>query len=145
MRSITTGRGTSGRNNADDGGAQGLGVLFRTPTLGIFAGCALLFHFANAPLLPLVGQKLALAISEGGDGDAVVLHGRGPGRDAAIALVVGWNADQWGRRPIFLIAFAALPIRAALYTVSDNAFWLLGVQLLDGVGAGIYQALTPLF
>ena len=61
-----------------------------------------------------------------------------------IALVVGWNADRWGRRPIFLIAFAALPIRAALYTVSDNAFWLLGVQLLDGVGAGIYQALTPL-
>ena len=37
-----------------------------------------------------------------------------------------------------------LPIRAALYTLSDNAFWLLGVQLLDGVGAGIYQALTPL-
>ncbi len=37
-----------------------------------------------------------------------------------------------------------LPIRAALYTLSDNAFWLLGVQLLDGVGAGIYQALIPL-
>ena len=26
----------------------------------IFALCAMLFHFANAPLLPLVGQKLAL-------------------------------------------------------------------------------------
>ncbi len=37
-----------------------------------------------------------------------------------------------------------LPIRAALYTLSDNAFWLIGVQLLDGVGAGIYRALTPL-
>ena len=37
-----------------------------------------------------------------------------------------------------------LPIRAALYTLSDNAFWLIGVQLLDGIGAGIYQALTPL-
>ncbi len=49
-----------------------------------------------------------------------------------------------GRRPIFLIAFAVLPIRAALYTLSNNAFWLLGVQLLDGVGAGIYEALTPL-
>jgi MFS family permease len=61
-----------------------------------------------------------------------------------IALVVGWRADRWGRRSIFLVAFAVLPIRAALYTLSDNAFWLLGVQLLDGVGAGIYQALTPL-
>jgi MFS family permease len=37
-----------------------------------------------------------------------------------------------------------LPIRAALYPLSDNAFWLIGVQLRDGVGAGIYQALTPL-
>ena len=37
-----------------------------------------------------------------------------------------------------------LPIRAALYTLSDNVWWLLGVQLLDGVGAGIYEALTPL-
>ena len=42
------------------------------------------------------------------------------------------------------LAFAVLPIRAALYTLSDNAFWLIGVQLLDGVGAGIYGALTPL-
>jgi MFS family permease len=61
-----------------------------------------------------------------------------------IAILVGRNADGWGRRPIFLIAFAVLPIRAALYTLSNNAFWLIGVQLLDGVGAGIYGALTPL-
>jgi MFS family permease len=25
-----------------------------------------------------------------------------------------------------------------------NSFWLIGVQLLDGVGAGVYGALTPL-
>ena len=56
----------------------------------------------------------------------------------------GATPISWGRRPIFLIAFAALPIRAALYPLSDNAFWLIAIQLLDGVGAGIYQALTPL-
>ncbi len=28
--------------------------------------------------------------------------------------------------------------------MSDNSFWLIGVQLLDGVGAGIFGALTPL-
>ena len=31
-----------------------------------------------------------------------------------------------------------------LYTLSDNSFWLIGVQVLDGVGAGIFGALTPL-
>jgi len=37
-----------------------------------------------------------------------------------------------------------LPIRAVLYTLSDNGLWLIGVQVLDGVGAGIFGALTPL-
>jgi len=31
-----------------------------------------------------------------------------------------------------------------LYTFSDDSFWLIGVQLLDGVGAGVFGALTPL-
>jgi MFS family permease len=132
-----------GKDGAN-GGAQGIGVLFRTPPLAIFATCAFFFHFANAPLLPLVGQKLALQYP----GEATAMMSfcmvAAQGVMLPIALVVGWRADRWGRRPLFLIAFAALPIRAALYTVSDDAFWLLSVQLLDGVGAGINQALTPL-
>jgi len=61
-----------------------------------------------------------------------------------IAVLVGRIADTWGRKPLFLVGFAILPIRAVLYTLSDNSFWLIGVQLLDGVGAGIFGALTPL-
>jgi hypothetical protein len=30
---------------------------------------------------------------------------------------------------LFLVGFAILPIRAVLYTLSDNSFWLIGVQL----------------
>jgi MFS family permease len=61
-----------------------------------------------------------------------------------IALLVGRTADSWGRKPLFLAGFAILPIRAVLYTFSNNSFWLIGVQVLDGVGAGIFGALTPL-
>ena len=61
-----------------------------------------------------------------------------------VALAVGANADRLGRKPILLIGFAVLPIRALLYTVSNDAWWLIGVQLLDGVGAGIFGAITPL-
>jgi MFS family permease len=61
-----------------------------------------------------------------------------------IALLVGRTADIWGRKTLFLAGFAILPIRAVLYTLSDNSFWLIGVQLLDGVGAGVFGALTPL-
>ncbi len=61
-----------------------------------------------------------------------------------IALAVGRYADRIGRKPILLIGFTILPIRALLYTLSDNTGWLIGVQLLDGVGAGIFGAITPL-
>ena len=65
------------------GGAAGYRVLFETRPLMIFALCAFLFHFANAPLLPLVGQKLALQFPAGGDRDDVLLHDRRAGGHAA--------------------------------------------------------------
>jgi hypothetical protein len=40
-------------------GPAGYGILFESRPLVIFGLCVMLFHFANAPLLPLVGQKLA--------------------------------------------------------------------------------------
>jgi MFS family permease len=61
-----------------------------------------------------------------------------------IALFVGRTADRIGRKPIILAGFAILPIRAVLYTLSDDSAWLIAVQMLDGVGAGIFGTLTPL-
>ena len=43
-----------------------------------------------------------------------------------IAILVGRSADSWAVGRSSLCAFAILPIRAALYTLSDNAFWLVG-------------------
>ena len=124
-----------------EGAAAGYRVLFQTRPLMIFALCAMLFHFANAPLLPLVGQKLALEFPKEATAMMSFCMVAAQGVMLPIAILVGRNADSWGRRPIFLVAFAVLPIRAALYVLSDNAFWLIGVQLLDG---GVYGALTPL-
>jgi MFS family permease len=61
-----------------------------------------------------------------------------------VAMLVGAKADVWGRKPLFLAGFLILPIRGALYTLSDNPYWLVGVQTLDGIGAGIFGALFPL-
>jgi hypothetical protein len=127
-----------------DGAAAGYRILFETRPLMTFALCAMLFHFANAPLLPLVGQKLALEFPKEATAMMSFCMVAAQSVMLPIAILVGRRADSWGRRPIFLIAFAVLPIRAALYTLSDNSFWLIGMQLLDGVGAGVYGALTPL-
>ena len=136
--------GADDRPGLDRTPAAGYSVLFRTRPLVIFALSAFFFHFANAPLLPLVGQKLALQFPHEATAMMSFCIVAAQGVMLPLALLVGHRADRWGRRPIFLIAFAALPIRAALYTLSDHAYWLIAVQLLDGVGAGIYQALTPL-
>ena len=125
-------------------GVAGYGILFKSRPLVIFGLCAMLFHFANAPLLPLVGQKLAAAYPEEATAMMSTCIVAAQLVMLPFALLVGRTADSWGRKPLFLIGFAILPIRAVLYTLSDNSFWLIGVQLLDGVGAGIFGALTPL-
>jgi len=61
-----------------------------------------------------------------------------------VALMAGRLAPEWGRRAVFLIGFAALPIRGVLYTLSGNPIYLTGVQLLDGIGAGIFGVMSVL-
>jgi MFS family permease len=58
-----------------------------------------------------------------------------------MAMLVGHKADSWGRKPIFLVAFAVLPIRGVLYTLTQDPYALIAIQLLDGIGAGIFGAL----
>lgn len=122
---------------------SGFSVLLTNRPLLLFGICCALFHLANAAMLPLVSQKLA----------QVNLQMATPLTSACIvaaqlvmvpaALLVGAKADVWGRKPLLLIGFLILPLRGALYTLSDDPYWLVAVQLLDGIGAGIFGALFP--
>ena len=123
---------------------SGLTVLLTCRPLLVYAGCAMLFHFANAPLLPLVGQKLAAAHLEWGTAMMSSCIIAAQAIMLPVAILVGHTADTWGRKPILLVGFGILPVRAMLYTLSDDTSWLIGVQLLDGIGAGIFGAITPL-
>jgi MFS family permease len=124
--------------------ASGYRVLLQCRPLVIYGICTMLFHFANAPLLPLVGQKLAASHPSWATAMMSSCIVAAQLIMLPIALIVGHRADQWGRKPILLVGFGILPIRALLYTLSNNAFWLIGVQLMDGIGAGIFGAITPL-
>src|SRR3981189_1211884 len=125
-------------------GPAGYGILFKSRPLVIFGLCVMLFHLANAALLPLVGQKLAAAFPDEATAMMSACIVAAQAIMLPIALLVGRTADSWGRKPLFLAGFAILPVRAVLYTFSDSSFWLISVQLLDGVGAGIFGARTPL-
>jgi MFS family permease len=109
----------------------------------IFAICVFLFHLANAAMLPLVGQKLALQDKNIGTSLMSACIVAAQIVMVPMAILVGAKADKWGHKVFFLAALLVLPIRGLLYTLSDDRFWLVGVQLLDGVGAGIFGAIFP--
>lgn len=138
------GNETTEENSPSSSGNNRFGILFRSRPLLILGLSIMLFHFANAPLLPLVGQKLAYANPKFATAMMSACIIAAQFVMLPLALLVGRKADQWGRKPFFLAAFAILPVRAFLYPLSNDTAWLLGVQLLDGVGAGILGALLPL-
>ncbi|WP_294354337.1 MFS transporter [uncultured Sphingomonas sp.] len=123
---------------------SGWKTLIENKPLLIFAVIAFLFHLSNAAMLTSVSQLLAKSV---GKDQATSLTAAcivaAQLVMVPVAMLVGRNADRWGTKPIFLVAFAFLAARGALYTVSDNPWWLVGVQALDGVGAGIFGALFP--
>lgn len=137
-------RGLDGAQGTGQGEQpSGLKVLLTCRPLLVFAICTALFHLANAAMLPLVGQKLALQDKNLGTSLMSACIVAAQLVMVPFAMLVGAKADTWGHKRFFLAALLILPIRGALYTLSDNPFWLVGVQLLDGVGAGIFGAIFP--
>lgn len=121
-----------------------LRALLQNRPLMIFTATMVMFHFANAAMLPLVGQVLALHNRDVGTALMAACIVAAQVVMVPVAYLTGAKADRWGRKPIFLTGFAVLSARGILYTLSDNSYWLVGVQLLDGIGAGIFGALFPL-
>ncbi|MBV9680139.1 MAG: MFS transporter [Acidobacteriaceae bacterium] len=115
--------------------------LLHNRRLWIFTASVVLFHFANAAMLPLVGELL----SKGRDGkssfymSACIVAAQFV--MIPIAFLTGKFADSWGRKPLFLIGFGVLTLRGVLYTLGKNSIYLLSVQALDGVGAAIFGVL----
>jgi MFS family permease len=136
-------RGMDGSTGEQHTEPSGFAVLLHDRRLMIFAAVVVIFHFANAAMLPLVGQELALHNKEIGTALMSACIVAAQVVMVPVAYLVGAKADTWGRKPIFLVGFAVLTVRGFLYPLWDNSYWLVGVQLLDGVGAGIFGALFP--
>jgi MFS family permease len=124
-------------------GSSKIAVLFGDRRILSFALSVVLFHFANAAMLPLVGQKL---VDGRATGASLYMSACIIAAQLVMIPVSTWagRVANSGRKPIFLLGFAVLPIRGLLYTFSTNPYFLVAVQLLDGVGAGIFGVVSVL-
>ncbi len=136
-------RGLVHKANPDAPGQKPSGWvdLLKNRPLLVFAACGALFHLANAAMLPLVGQKLSLLVPGQGTSMTAVSAIAAQAVMVPMSILAGARADAWGRKPLLLLAFMALALRGVLYTLWDHPGWLVAVQLLDGVGAGLFGAL----
>ena len=118
--------------------------LLRKRALLIFGACLLLFHLANAAMLPLMGSVLTMRSSQW----ATVMIGAclvGPQLVvAAFSPWVGRQAERWGRRPLLIAGFAALPVRGLLFATVSDPYLLVAVQLLDGLTGAVLAVMVPL-
>ena len=118
-------------------------IVGKRPLL-ILAGCVLLFHLANASMLPLMGSVLTRHTPEWATmliaGCIVVPQVI----VAAAAPWVGHRAQIWGRRPFLLLAFAALLTRALLFAAASEPALVLVIQVLDGITAATLGIMVPL-
>jgi MFS family permease len=120
------------------------GALMQNRPLLIFAGCLLLFHLANAAMLPLMGSVLTMRSARWATVLIAACIVVPQMVVAALSPWIGERAQAWGRRPLLLIGFAALPLRGLLFAVVGNPVLLVAVQLLDGVTAAVFAVLVPL-
>lgn len=119
-------------------------MLARNRPLLEFALVVMLFHFANAAMLPLIGSFMTTQSAAWA-----------PALIAACMIVpqivvavmspwVGRRAQTWGRRPLLLIATGALVCRGILFAFVRDPHLLVVIQMLDGVAAAVLGVLVPL-
>ena len=134
-----------GANDGEKGGkAESVRVLFQDRPLVIFLVCAVMFHFANAAMLPLLGEMLAKGR---GRSSMLFMSACVVTTQFVITLIASWSgreAATWGRKPLLLTAFSVLPVRGLLYTLTSSTALLVAIQILDGVGAGIFGVVSVL-
>ncbi|MFL5730400.1 MAG: MFS transporter [Cytophagaceae bacterium] len=120
----------------------GIGTLFADRNILFFTIAVVLFYFANGAMFPILAQMLAL-----GREKYATLYTSAGITIAELVMVpvaafTGYAAYKGNRKYLFMIAFMILPVRGLLYTGGDDPFYLLSIQTLDGVAAGIVKVIS---
>jgi len=109
----------------------------------VFCACAMLFTFANAPLLMLISGTLTA-------------HGSNPSLLIAACIVLpqiivalaspaaGRLAERHGRRIVLIAGFSMLPLRCLVFAATRDPAILVATQALDGIAGAAFGVMLPL-
>ncbi len=118
-------------------------LLANRPLLA-FAGATALFQFANAAMLPLMGGVMTMRSANWAE---ILIAACIIVPQLVVALCSPWigrHAERWGRRPLLLLGFAALPLRCVLFADAPDPYLVVTFQVLDGISAAVLGVLVPL-
>ena len=117
--------------------------LFGSRTSVFFTIAALFYTFADASMLPLMVQRIGHAGSK-----AASMH-----VPAALCLTelvmipvcyIAAKRAPLGRKPLLIISYIFLFIRGFCFSVTSDTNIMLGLQILDGISAGIFGLMLTL-
>ncbi|MFM0327285.1 MFS transporter [Caballeronia glebae] len=139
-------RASSGKSKLTPEGEEreSLRELLKDKRLLIFAACVVLFHLANAAMLNLAAGEVTAHM---GDNVQLVIAACIIVPQFIVAAMSPWvgrQAQKWGRRPVLILGFCALPIRAILFAGVSSPYLLVPVQMLDGISAAVFGVMLPL-
>lgn len=123
---------------------ESLRELLKDRRLLIFAACVVLFHLSNAAMLNLAAGEVTAHM---GDNVQLVIAACIIVPQFIVAVLSPWvgrQAQKWGRRPILILGFCALPVRALLFAGVSSPYLLVPVQMLDGISAAVFGVMLPL-
>ncbi len=122
----------------------GFWCLLRNRRLLIFAGCLVLFQLANAAMLPVMGSILTMRSGEWAATVVAACMVVPQFIVAGFAPWIGRQAQLRGRRPLLVVCFVALALRAVSFAFVTNPYLIVALQVLDGVSAVILGIVFPL-
>lgn len=144
IREVSQPEAASADDSAPDPSGGTLGALLTNKALLCFAACMVLFFLANAAMLPLLGSMMTLRASETATALVAACIMVPQAVLALTAPLTGRYAQKWGRKPLLLIGFLALPIRGLAFAYVDDPYWLVAIQVFDGISASVLGVLVPL-
>lgn len=113
-----------------------LRTLLRSRPVSVLLASTTLFQACSSSVLPFV--TLRVKDLGGSNVQIALLVLVSQASMTLVSLATGLLLDRWGRKLVFAVGFAALPVYILLCGLVEHPIALIMVQAVGGVGAGIF-------